>query len=397
MAAAAQTSSDPTSHRDRSTSPARPRVRCSPPATSPGRCAASRTRSSSATRVPTTSSCSASRRRGVPLAQRLGGRDRARSRARTVPVGSLDITMHRDDLRHQPVRAAGPHRHPAGGIDDKVVVLVDDVLFSGRTIRAALDALAELGRPRAVRLAVLVDRGHRELPDPRRPRRARTCRRPPRRRVRVHLDRGRRRHDVGADHRRVRPDEPAPAVRRPTSAATTSRPSSPPPSRCTTCSSRDVKKMPTLRGRTVINLFFEDSTRTRSSLRDRRQVDVRRHHQHHRQGLLDEQGRVACATPSARSTPWPSTPSSSGTTRRGACHQVAQWVDASVINAGDGTHEHPTQALLDAYTLRNAARRPRRPARRHRRRPDPPPGLPLQRRSPSSRSARTSPSSRRRP
>jgi len=81
-----------------------------------------------------------------------------------VPVGSLDITMHRDDLRHQPTRAPMHTTIPPGGIDDKVVVLVDDVLYSGRTIRAALDALSDLGRPRAVRLAVLVDRGHRELP-----------------------------------------------------------------------------------------------------------------------------------------------------------------------------------------------------------------------------------------
>jgi len=79
-------------------------------------------------------------------------------------VGTLDVTMHRDDLGHGIGRA--PHRTtiPAGGIDGKVVVLVDDVLYSGRTVRAALDALQGIGRPRAVRLAVLVDRGHRELP-----------------------------------------------------------------------------------------------------------------------------------------------------------------------------------------------------------------------------------------
>ncbi|WP_298802977.1 bifunctional pyr operon transcriptional regulator/uracil phosphoribosyltransferase PyrR [uncultured Pseudokineococcus sp.] len=79
-------------------------------------------------------------------------------------VGSLDVTMHRDDLRRNPVRALGRTSLPPGGVDDCVVVLVDDVLFSGRTVRAALDALSDLGRPRAVRLAVLVDRGHRQLP-----------------------------------------------------------------------------------------------------------------------------------------------------------------------------------------------------------------------------------------
>ena len=101
--------------------------------------------------------------RGVPLARRLGERIAAVEGA-PVAVGELDVTMYRDDLRSQPTRASRKTQLPPGGIDDKVVVLVDDVLFSGRTIRAALDALADLGRPAAVRLAVLVDRGHRELP-----------------------------------------------------------------------------------------------------------------------------------------------------------------------------------------------------------------------------------------
>lgn len=100
--------------------------------------------------------------RGVPLAERIG--ERIAAVERPVPVGSLDITMYRDDLRLKPARPLLPTEIPPGGIDDKVVVLVDDVLFSGRSIRAGLDALADIGRPRAVRLAVLVDRGHRELP-----------------------------------------------------------------------------------------------------------------------------------------------------------------------------------------------------------------------------------------
>ncbi len=101
--------------------------------------------------------------RGVPLARRLVA-IMAEVEGVDVPVGTLDVTMHRDDLRHQPVRTPARTDIPGPGVDDRVVVLVDDVLFSGRTIRAALEALAELGRPRAVRLAVLVDRGHRELP-----------------------------------------------------------------------------------------------------------------------------------------------------------------------------------------------------------------------------------------
>ena len=84
--------------------------------------------------------------------------------ASDIPCGTLDITLHRDDLRMRPARPLLPTVLPRGGIEGKDVVLVDDVLYSGRTIRAALDALGELGRPRTVQLAVLVDRGHRELP-----------------------------------------------------------------------------------------------------------------------------------------------------------------------------------------------------------------------------------------
>jgi pyrimidine operon attenuation protein / uracil phosphoribosyltransferase len=101
--------------------------------------------------------------RGVPLAHRIAD-GIAAVEGTPVAVGELDVTMYRDDLRTQPTRRAHKTQLPAGGIDGKVVVLVDDVLFSGRTIRSALDALADLGRPAAVRLAVLVDRGHRELP-----------------------------------------------------------------------------------------------------------------------------------------------------------------------------------------------------------------------------------------
>ena len=101
--------------------------------------------------------------RGVPLAARLA-RCMEQVEERPVLAGSVDITMYRDDLRLHPARALGHTDLPADGIEGKTVVLVDDVLYSGRTVRAALDALNDLGRPRAVRLAVLVDRGHRELP-----------------------------------------------------------------------------------------------------------------------------------------------------------------------------------------------------------------------------------------
>jgi pyrimidine operon attenuation protein/uracil phosphoribosyltransferase len=104
--------------------------------------------------------------RGLPLARRLAAKiaEVEPGLEEATLAGSLDITMYRDDLRRHPTRSIGATELPPGGIDDRTVVLVDDVLFSGRTIRAALDALNDLGRPRKVQLAVLVDRGHRELP-----------------------------------------------------------------------------------------------------------------------------------------------------------------------------------------------------------------------------------------
>ena len=100
--------------------------------------------------------------RGAYLGERIGSF--LTQIQESVPVGTLDITLHRDDLRLRPPRPLLPTLIPAGGIEGKDVVLVDDVLYSGRTIRAALDAIGEIGRPRSVQLAVLVDRGHRELP-----------------------------------------------------------------------------------------------------------------------------------------------------------------------------------------------------------------------------------------
>ena len=104
--------------------------------------------------IPTRGSLLA--RRIADIISRIEGTD--------VPVGSLDVTMYRDDLAQQPTRAPRPTDMPVAGIDGATVVLVDDVLYSGRTVRAALDALNDHGRPTAVRLAALIDRGHRELP-----------------------------------------------------------------------------------------------------------------------------------------------------------------------------------------------------------------------------------------
>lgn len=101
--------------------------------------------------------------RGVALAERIASKI-STIEGSSVPAGSLDVTMYRDDLHLRAARALGTTSIPEAGIDDKIVVLVDDVLYSGRTVRAALDAISDIGRPRAVQLAVLIDRGHRELP-----------------------------------------------------------------------------------------------------------------------------------------------------------------------------------------------------------------------------------------
>lgn len=101
--------------------------------------------------------------RGVQLANRLAVLI-SNIEGLEIPVGTLDVTLHRDDLRLRPARTLIPTLIPTSGLEGRTVVLVDDVLFSGRTIRAALDAIGEIGRPAAVQLAVLIDRGHRELP-----------------------------------------------------------------------------------------------------------------------------------------------------------------------------------------------------------------------------------------
>jgi pyrimidine operon attenuation protein/uracil phosphoribosyltransferase len=102
------------------------------------------------------------RTRGIPLAERLQERIAAFEGVR-IPLGQLDVTLYRDDVHQRAPRALNPTSIPVD-ISDKTVILVDDVLYTGRTIRAALDALIDLGRPRAIQLVCLVDRGHRELP-----------------------------------------------------------------------------------------------------------------------------------------------------------------------------------------------------------------------------------------
>jgi pyrimidine operon attenuation protein/uracil phosphoribosyltransferase len=103
------------------------------------------------------------RRRGVPLAERLAALI-AQFEGVAVPVGELDVTMHRDDLELRGTRPALQRSSMPSDVTEARVVLVDDVLYTGRTVRAALDAILSYGRPRQIQLAVLIDRGHRELP-----------------------------------------------------------------------------------------------------------------------------------------------------------------------------------------------------------------------------------------
>ena len=302
--------------------------------------------------------------RGVPLARRLAARI-GEFEGLEVPCGSLDITMHRDDLRLRPARALGRTDLPASGVDGKTVVLVDDVLYSGRTVRAALDALTDLGRPRAVQLAVLVDRGHRELPI-----RADYVGKnlPTSQREVVHvllteIDA----HDAVmiSDEERASRVERA-MKRHLISAADLSRGDAllilDTAEELAGLADRPIKKLPTLRGRTVVNLFFEDSTRTRISFEaaaKRLSADVINFSAKGSSVAKGESLKDTALTLEAMGADAVVIRHSAS----GAAHRLAGWVQGSVVNAGDGTHEHPTQALLDAFTIRRRLSGGDRPGR----------------------------------
>ncbi len=280
-----------------------------------------------------------------------------------VATGSLDIALYRDDIG---TRTATPVVYATEvdvDLTGKTVVLVDDVLYTGRTTRAAIDALFDLGRPGRVRLAVLVDRGHRELP--------------------------------------LRPDFVGKNLRRAaTSASTSTWPSSmggrghrgvrsDGMKHCISIgdltrdevelvleraasfqgiAEREIKKVPALRGRTVLTLFYEASTRTRSSFELAAKRLLRRHRELRRERIVGREGgelKDTVLTLAAHSpdvivvrAPWAGTPD-----------LITQWTDAAIVNAGDGKREHPTQALLDLFTMRHQTRRrPRGPVGLDRRR-----------------------------
>ena len=291
-----------------------------------------------------------------------------------MPLGILDTTLYRDDvLTDRGARPPLRRTEMPSAVDDRVVVLVDDVVNTGRTIRAAMDALMDFGRPKAVRVVALVDRGHRELPIkidyvgkniPTQPR------------DKVGGAAGRPRPETrgsggaaggdavvaaaGATAEGGRAMIGKRSARHRGPRAARHRAILETAQRCMTeIGERDVKKVPTLRGRTVINLFFEPSTRTQTSFEiagKRLSADV----VNFSPSSSSKKGRELLDTAQD--------PRRDGPGRvvirhkvAGVPKRIADVLEAPVINAGDGAHEHPTQALLDMLTVLEEKGRDRRP------------------------------------
>ena len=318
-----------------------------------------------------------------------------------VPVGALDVAFYRDDIGLRAVQPLGPTEVPVD-VTGRVVVLVDDVLYTGRTIRAALDALTELGRPRAVQLAVLVDRGHRELPI----RADFVGKNLPTRigeDVRVRLAET----DGGDDAVELWGEPRAGTKRRPArerieetheallSVDDLDREGS---RSCSTCRStflevtrREIPKVPALRGKTVVSLFYEDSTRTRLSFEtaakrlsaDTMSFTVSQ--------LVGEQGREP-ARHGADDRGDGHRRDRRAPPAAGAPHRVAEWIDAAVDQRGDGSPRAPdpgaARRVHPAPPPRPGARRRARRDRRRR------PALPGRRAATCRPSPRSAPRSR---
>ncbi len=267
-----------------------------------------------------------------------------------VPFGDLDISFYRDDVNArepgaQPVVHAS---HLDFELEGRTVVLVDDVLFTGRTVRAGVDALFDYGRPQRVQLAVLIDRGHRELPI-----RPRLRRQEP---ADVSTPTGLR--AGGGDRRRRRGGDRraggGAAVRHLLAIADLERADveriMERAEGFAEVGRRDIKKVPTLRGRTIVTLFYESSTRTSSSFElaakrlsaDVVSVKAAGSSVDKGESLRDTITTLSAYGPEAIVIRSPDA---------GAADLVAGWTEAAVINAGDGKREHPSQALLDVYTL----------------------------------------------
>ena len=291
-------------------------------------------------------------RGGVPLAQRLGALLTG-IWGQPVPTGSLDVSMHRDDLDQRVAPNVQPTVIPFD-VTGKTVVLVDDVLFSGRTIRAAMDALNDFGRPRRIQLAVLIDRGHRELPIKadfvgKNVPTART------ERVRVRLT-----EMGGADEVRDSRNDPnlptmswnrkhlldieSLTAEEIITVLDTAR-------AFKAVGERAIKKVPALRGKTVVNLFVEPSTRTRTSFElseQRLSADIINFTAEASSLKKGETLKDTARNLEALNADFIVIRHSAS----GAPHFLSRVLNASVINAGDGAHEHPTQALLDTFTIR---------------------------------------------
>jgi hypothetical protein len=257
------------------------------------------------------------------------------------------VTLYRDDLALREPKPIGPTDVPVD-VEGRTVVLVDDVLYTGRTIRAALDATSALGRPARIRLVCLVDRGHRELP------------------IRAdHVGKniptslgGERRRPLRRDRRGRRGRRGGRTMSEPLSDLIAIRDLSRDQvddlletrARLLPIARRERASVPTLRGRIVCNLFLEDSTRTRLSFdlaAKRLSADVVNFTA---EGTSVNKGESLLDTAQ--------TLMALGvdlvvlrTSSAGAPVQLAREVEIPVLNAGDGWHQHPTQALLDALTI----------------------------------------------
>ena len=295
-----------------------------------------------------------------------------------VPFGDLDISFYRDDVNdRQP--GAGPVVHASHldfDLDGRTVVLVDDVLFTGRTVRAAIDALFDYGRPERVQLAVLVDRGHRELPI--RPdyvgKNLPTSREE---RVYVRVEELDEVDEVTiadtVEARTMRDLLAIADLERSDIERITERAEG-----FAEVGRRDIKKVPTLRGRTIINLFYESSTRTSSSFElaakrlsaDVVTVKATGSSIDKGESLKDTIATLGAYGPEAIVIRSP---------HAGAAELVARWSEAAVINAGDGKHEHPTPGAARRLHAAAAARLAGGQADLDRRRRPAQPRRPLQR------------------